>query len=172
MPHKLQIKMSLQNEVIEQIISSIGKADAEMIESKIDDLIKQNAEITQNRDGFLYGGTFFSNLPPKETRNIVKYRLDESLFDQGDELVKMCREFSNDTTRLKQGLNVLLRDCTNHQDIRDALPNAVRSVVPELASLERTRPVAYTLQDKPLMLDQWPQTEDLLIYYLSSRMLY
>lgn len=162
---------SLQNEVIEEIFTNIGEGDRKYISGIIDELIEKNATHTHSLDGFLHAGTFFSNLPPKQHRLVKKFPLHRSLYDDGEELVRASKELARDTMRLKQGLSLLLRDCQDIQDIRDALPNAVRMVVPALAQYERTRPVAYTLREKPLLFDQYGETERLLQYYLSSRML-
>jgi hypothetical protein len=168
----IQQKNSLSYDCIELIIQNIGEADHRMIIAETEALLEQNHELTGNRDGFLYGGTFFSMLPDNKRRHAKKLPLHPSLWSQGEALKRGITEFLNDTQRLKQGLSIVLRDCLTLQDVRDALPNAARMVLPELTSLQRTRPVAWTLQDKPLLLDQYPQTEQLFTYYLSSRMLY
>lgn len=162
---------SLQNEVIDEILHSIGQADLIYIDSLIEDLIEKNQPHSHSTDGFLFGGTFFTTLAPKAARLVPKLPLHRSLYDQGQELVDASKELARDIQRLKQGLTVVLRDCETDQDIRDALPNSVRMVLPGLASFERTRPVAYTIMDKPLLFDQYAETERLLQYYLSSRML-
>lgn len=168
---------SLQSEVITQIFAAIGEGDRKYISEFIDDLGAQNASLDINAHisdawaGFLYGMQYFTNLSPKAARFYKKIPLDPSLYDKGKELVAATKELERDTMRLKQGLILLLRDCESMQDIRDALPNAARMVVPELNQYERTREVAYTLRDKPLLFDQYGETERLFQYYLSSRML-
>lgn len=166
-----QMRQWLQNEVINRIMENIGIGDQKYISGLIEDLIEKNRPFTHSLDGFLYGGTFFSLLPPKQARLVEKFPLDRSLYPEGDELVAATKELKRDTIRLQQGLSLVLRDCSNFQDIRDALPNSARMVLPVLAQYERTRPVAYTLSEKPLLLDQYPETERLFQYYISSRML-
>lgn len=163
---------SLPNDCIDLIIRNIGEADQKLIATQTEDLIRKNGDRTNDYNGFLFGGTYYTMLSVKDARKLKKQVLSPDLYDDGTILKKTISEFYNDTQRLKQGLNVLLRDCKDLQDIRDALPNACRIVLPQIYSLQRTREVAWTLKDKPLLLDQYPQTEHLLTYYLSSRMLY
>lgn len=167
-----QPTLSLQNEYLTRIIDGIGEADALMFNREIETIIQQNAELSNNREGFLFGGHFYSLLSIKEQRTAKKLPLHPSLHELGEALAKSIDEFQRDKTKLRQSLSVVLRGCSNQQDVRDALPNAVRMILPELGSLQRTRPVAWTLQDKPMLLSQFEKTEQLLQYYLSSRILY
>lgn len=160
------------NEWVEKILTGIGDADQKLIDHQTATLIDENAKLTGNHEGFLFGMTFFTNLPRKKIRTAKKVPLHPSLYDDGTKLAKTVKEFENDTQRLKQGLLVLLRHCKTTQDVRDALPNSIRIVLPELSGLPRTRDVAWTLKENPRLFDQYLQTEKILFYYLSSRMLY
>ena len=142
----LQPKMSLQNSVIDSLLTSIGKADKDYIKALVEDITEKNFVFTQNREGFIFGQTFYTSLPSKSIRTATKVPLDSSLYEDALSLVEASRELSQDTQRLRQGLTVVLRDYMNLQDVRDALPNFVRMVLPQLNHLDRTRKVAYTLQ--------------------------
>lgn len=157
---------------VDKIMDGIGQIDKDRNQQLIDDLIEDNAIETGNPHGFLYGGNFFSHLEPKSYRLVTQEPLHASLRERGDQLVAALRQFKNDSQMLRQGLTVLLRDCETDQDFKDALPNAIAMVLPEFSQLKRTREVAWTLKEKPLLFDQYRHTEELLTYYLSSRILF
>lgn len=159
------------NDVIETILTRLGELDRKYISESIDNLIQQNLPFSASVDGFLYGGRFFTNLPANKVRFAKKQPLHFSLQVEGDQLVQSLKEFDNDTRYLKQGLTVLLRDCKTAQDFRDVLPNSIRMIISEWNSIDRTREVAYTIKDKPLLFDQYHFLEERLHHYLSKRLL-
>lgn len=159
------------NEMIEQILEGLRELDDRFINKTIDDLIDENFDLTGVSTGFLHRGTFFTRLEPKQLRTARKVPLDPALRDRGEELYRAVKEFSNDLQYLRQGLRILLRDCETWQDYRDALPNAIKMVLPDLKHITRTREVAYTLADKPLLLDQYQALDEKLHYYLTKRLL-
>lgn len=75
-------------------------------------------------------------------------------------------------TRLYNGLAVLVLRCSTLQDLRDALPDSVVSLFPELASLSRFREPGWPFEDKPLQAHDYRATEELLGFYVTNRLLY
>jgi len=77
-----------------------------------------------------------------------------------------------DKERIRQALTLVLRDCRSFQDMRDALPNALKDFIPGSNRLERTRPEAYTLEDNPRAHAQYMKLREKIEFYIAARLLY
>lgn len=157
--------------ILKDLMEKLGHADNKLIDRQVDELIQQNAQLTGNSNGFLLGGRFFTNLPKIDAMQAKKIPLHASLYEQGYTVLTQQNQLREDMTRLKQGLSVLLFDCYTLQDFVDALPDMAKHLLPKVDHLQRTRPEAYTLQDKPFSMNCYPATKELLEYYISTRIL-
>lgn len=157
----------------DKICKSLTDFDRERLAAMKEDLINENTQFSRVSYGFLFGGTFFHHLTKDQLKNpgVQKPPLDPSLHEKGHLLVDQITALEKNTKHLHQGLSVLLRDCENEQDVRDAVPESVLAFVPELKPWPRTRPPAWTLQDKPLQLDQYQHTKATIAAFIASRIL-
>lgn len=156
---------------LKHLMEQLGSADQKLIDRQIDELIEKNTQLTGNSEGFLLGGMFFTRLDNVAKLSAKKRPLHSSLYATGHQVLEQCKKLKDDMLRIKQGLSVLLFHCYNAQDVRDALPDLARHLVPGAATLERTRPEAYTLEDKPFSMHSYQHTKELLEDYISTRIL-
>jgi hypothetical protein len=99
-------------------------------------------------------------------------RLDPSLCDEMDAIVKERETVIRDKDRVKQALSMVLRDCYSRQDMRDALPNGLAAIIPACQGLERQRPEAFTLADNERSYKQYMNLREKIEFYVASRLLY
>lgn len=157
----LPVSLELTDYIADHIVSDIKDTN----HSEAGELLTLNAQAT-GRYGFTYGGRFYDHTSIR--RNSYK-QPDPSILPRVQAHYLAVTKFNSKLTRLKQGLTLPLRVCKTHQDIRDMLPDVV-SYLPILSSYQRTRPVAYALQDNPQQMQEYEETCDLITYFLSARM--
>ena len=73
--------------------------------------------------------------------------------------------------QIKQGIYSLLTGCQFDHDVRDALPEAIVCMFPELANIPRTRPEAYSILDNPLKLHSWKIVSDVIFTRFASELI-
>lgn len=135
-------------------------------------MITRNAELGNSSDGFRYLGRIYTQLTGA-ARNRgqfdplhTKLEADMNSLQIHREVIKADRDW------IKQALMMVLRECHSYQDMRDALPNGLKEIVPELAGLSRTRKEAYTLLDNPRSYNYYIRLRDKMEYYIATRLLY
>lgn len=127
------------------------------------DLLKTNAQLT-GRYGFIYGRRTYGKSLIRKCK-----QPHPDLLPQVQKHYAAVTQFNSKLTRLKQGLTMPLFPCKTYQDIRDMLPD-ILSYLPILSSYQRTRPMAYALQNNPQQMREYDETIDLITYFLSARM--
>lgn len=158
---------------INNILLKLFEKDVTRLHDVKTNLIEENFSLGNPKDGFLFSGQFWSNLPHKQRKNAEKKLLHFDLHPAGREFVDELERTKQEQERLYHGLHLVVRDCQNAQDLRDALPDVVAHTLPDEArSLSRTRDPAWTLQGKPLQLSQYQKTEELLGFYIANGILY
>ena len=99
-------------------------------------------------------------------------RLHSELADEMNDLLEERKTISFDKDRVRQALFLVLRDCVSWQDIRDALPNGLKALIPECANLERTRKEAFTIDGNARAHSQYMHLRDKIEFYTVSQLLY
>lgn len=164
-----------KKDVISQLLEGLSLAMEESNHRFRDSIIKQHAEMFPHIGGidigFVYKGKYYSPKKPFEVRRIHRPTLDDSLWDKAQQLEDAYQSLSQDNQRIRQAFYLLLKDCQTPQDIRDAIPDALRSFLPAYANLSRTRPPAYTLEDDPQRMATFTEAMELVYYHLSMKML-
>jgi hypothetical protein len=125
-------------------------------------------------DGFIHRGIYYI---PKDAVWIrvakqSKTALHLSLIGEMESFLKDRQRVEDDRKLISQVLFNLLSPCRSNQDIRNALPNCLVSVMPELAKLPRTDSEAYTLQDNPRALRQYEMALLKMEVFVATQLLY
>jgi hypothetical protein len=132
----------------------------------------------EQRAGFYYNGIWYTNVTGLNQSRVEKGFLHFSLNDEMEGFLKDKDEVSLDQDIIRQFLYNLLRHVWDWQDIRDALPDCLSSLVPETQRLSRTRPVGWTLD--LLAIDkvrdsarrQFEKLLPKIEFYMATRLIY
>lgn len=107
-----------------------------------------------------------------QQRQAEKKLLDPSLHPAGRVYMKDLKQTDQEKLRLTQGVSVLLAPCQGLQDVRDALPESVVGLFPQLGSMSRMRDPGWPFKDKPLQMHAFEKTAEILGFYVANRLLY
>jgi hypothetical protein len=134
---------------------------------------KRNREVMpEASDGFVHRMIFFSTKPDDPNVKTSAYPAHVTLVLELNQFFVELNRLEQDMLRVKQGLAIVLRDCTTAQDVRDALPNSMAELLDQTKRLPRTRPEAYTLQNKPIQQQQYTTMRNLMEVYVMTRAMY
>ncbi len=145
--------------------------DQRRLTESLQSLIEQNYALGNPREGFLLSGAFHSLLTPRQLFAAPKKILHTKLIHEGREYIEDVKRCAAERSRLEQGLSLLLQPCYSDQDIRDALPDTVVFLCPELSRYPRTREEGWTFENRPLQLHQHQEIKTLLEFYVANRIL-
>jgi hypothetical protein len=157
---------------VNRIVGELFQRDKRRLNMHLEELIEANHQAGGPPHGFLFGGQFHTNLPLHQQRQAEKKLLAPALHVSGRAYMKDISQTNAEKGRLTQGLSILLAPCQGLQDIRDALPDVVVSLFPELSSLSRMREEGWPFRDKPLQMHAFKQTAEILGFYVANRLLY
>jgi len=160
------------HKLINQLIIEIFQAENRRLLAKEQDIVKENNRLTGNSDGFYYQGNFYSNLDVRLRAKAKKNPLHFTMYDTMAKYDKDRKEIEFDKERVKQALLLVLRDCKHEQDIRDALPNSVTNLIPNIKNLPRTREEGFTLFNDERGMKQYHSLVQKIDYYMATRLLY
>lgn len=135
-------------------------------------MIQKHVESGGSTDGFRHMGILYSPLEGT-ARSMGNYQcLHVSLIPEMDKIRAEKATIEADKERVRQALTLVLRQCKTYQDMRDALPNAMRDFLPGIQKLDRTRPEAWTLIDTPVVYKQYQKLREKIDFYTAARLLY
>lgn len=137
-----------------------------------EEIIRRHGAEGGSKDGFRHMGMVYTRLTGQYRSRGTYDRLHPSLAPQMGAILTDRKILTADKDRIKQALALVLRDTRTFQDMRDALPNSLHTLVPECKGLERTREEAYTLRDNPRAYSQYMQLRDKIEFYVAARLLY
>lgn len=161
------------HEVIDHIITVLFEPDRRRIEAWIDRMIAKNEEAMgkTNVHCFIYNGDFYRQ---SNVRGFIQYRpaLEYALWPEMDKLVADQRQVENDKAFCKQALVMLLEPCGTIQEIRDALPDCVAEVMPQLQGLERRYAPLWSISGNPRAQRQVAKIMPKLEMYSVTRMMF
>jgi hypothetical protein len=136
------------------------------------DIITHHAMLGGSRDGFRHMGRIYSPITGAGRPRGVYDRLHPSLVPEMGSITTARKILELDRSRIQQALFLVLKDARTNQDMRDALPNCLRDLIPACKGLERTREEAYTLRDNPRAYSQYMMLRDKIEFYVAARLLY
>jgi hypothetical protein len=98
--------------------------------------------------------------------------LHASLFGEMDTLLAGQATIQMDQSFISQTLFKLLYPCESNQDMRDALPECLVSLIDELHPLPRQREPAYTIAGDQRALRQYEKMLPQIELYVAMKMLF
>jgi hypothetical protein len=90
--------------------------------------------------------------------------LPESCWEDMEKFLLDKEQLDWDSKAFWQIMFSLISPCTSLQDVRDALPDFVAELVPELSVLPRTQPEAFTLSE-PRVVRQYQKLREKMEFY-------
>jgi hypothetical protein len=159
-------------ELVTGLIATLFEREEASLTRRIENVATRNSALGGSIDGCRHAGVVFTSLKGKK-RSMGSYsRIHPTLVEEANLILEDQKILASEKAKIQQAFAIVLRDARSLQDIRDALPNAVRDIAPELSHLERTRPEAYTLADNPRSYTQYMKLRDKIEYHVASRMLF
>lgn len=160
------------------VIHQLFAAEDRRLDRITSDLNRKNCEaLGKIAHGFRHQGMRFIPLDLKQTvRQNPKQPLPplaSSLVPQADELIRDIKQTADDRTQIRQLFVRLLDPCISTQDIRDALPDCVAPLMPDLDKLPRTNPdPTWTIRHDERALRQYDKLIPKIEMYAVTRMIY
>ena len=166
-----------RNSQINEIITAINtylfsKEEIRLKKLELEAVRKNKEASNLVSDGFFYQGLFYTDLNKSVSSKGIKENLHSSLVPFMEKLIKDKKQINFDKDRIKQALSIILIDCKNYQDVRDALPNQLTDVLEHTKRLERTRPEGFTIKDDPRKVKQYEMLREKIEFYSITRMIY
>ncbi len=159
-------------ELIRFLTDKLAAKDYTRLNGVLQNLIEENQALGGPNVGFLFHGEFHSNLPIRQRAAAPKQHIHASLMPAASQYVLEKRQLATDLKRIGHGLSIVLMPCKTTQDVRDALPDLVKDMVPDLKDLSRTRPEAFTIAGETFKMVDYKVTEDLIAFYVANQILY
>lgn len=123
-------------------------------------------------DGFRHMGIIYSMLEGSIKAHGTYGCLPVEMIPEMDQILAEKAILALDKERIRQALTLVLRGCHTFQDMRDALPNALKDFIPNAQRLERTRPEAFTLAGNSIAHAQYLKLREKIEFYIATRLLY
>ena len=156
----------------ELIAEKLTEPDASRLNTIRDSLIERNWQAGGHQHGFLFGGKYFTNLPPTQQFAAPKKVAEASIIPEAQQFINEAKLHDREKLHIKQGLMPLLTACISDQDVRDALPESIVKLFPDLVKFPRTRPEAWPIKDSPLQMFAWEHVEASILMHVSNRLIY
>lgn len=151
-------RKSNTHEVINAILIHLFKHEIRRHQQCIDAIARKGSVFS----AFLHKGqTFRPSFAPAGARRSA---LPEHCWDDMELFLQDKTQLDWDSKAFWQVLFSLIHECTSLQEVRDALPDFVVELVPELAPLPRIEQEAFTLSDPRVSRQFQTQRERMELY--------
>lgn len=154
------------------LLKLLFEREEEQLNRRALKMIPRNIALGGSTDGFRHMGVIYSELSGSMRKQGKYPPVDRSLTGELDAILAERKTIEYEKDRIRQAFTLVLRDCRTFQDMRDALPNCVKDLIPECRHLDRTREEAFTLADNPRSYTQYMQLREKIEFYVASRLLY
>lgn len=160
------------HEIINPILGLLFEAEERRLTNWIDKICRDNAEVKgQANVGFIYAGRFYR--PSDQVGHIPgKRALHPSLEPDMTAFVRDQAGIELDKSLIKQTLFNLIFPCHTDQQIRDALPDCLVSVLTDYSRLPREQEEAWSIRDNPRAMRQYEAILPKIQIYTAARMMY
>lgn len=158
--------------LITAFLDALFKSEANRIEQSIERLDRENRDIRGSADwGFMWQGQRF--VPKTSPYKVIKVpALHFDLRKSGDFLLKDIKQVDDDKQMISQIMHLLIIDCEDEQDLRDALPESLVELSSKLQTLPRTREAGYTIRSNERSVRQFQKMLDKIDFYAATRLMY
>lgn len=163
--------------ILAKIDETLFVAEQRRLRAALDALVVANNEVQgQSLMGFFYNGDyhFHSKMLPniRATSGSVKPTLHMSLNDQMQAHLKDKKDVKLDRDQIRQILYKILDSCICLERVRDALPECLVSLVPDLVGMPRKLPQEHFLLGDARLKRQFLLLLPKMEMYAVSRFLY
>lgn len=159
------------------IMAKLFEAEDRRLDRIVSDLNRKNCEARgRAAAGFFHQGIRFIPLDQKQAARANAKQplvtLVPDLTAQAESLILDFKQTDDDKTQIRQLFVRLLDPCMTTQEIRDALPECVIPLVPELEQMPRRFAIGWSIHGDPRALRQYTKLISKIEMYAVSRMLY
>ena len=160
------------NTLIELVLESLFGNEDRRLDRLVEILNRENnVKLGHQATGFLVMGRYFKPKDAPATRDREILHMD--LLDKGLGFLADIDRVAADRQRVKQTLYLMLRSCKTEQDLRDALPDCLQTMIGQsIRNLPRTRPEGYTIIDNERAHRQFLEIKETIEFYSVSGLLY
>lgn len=156
----------------ENVVRILFEPDYRRLGKKLDDLIVQNNEVIgKSAKGFTFKGQGF--MQTGHTMMSVDDRppLDGSLWAKAEKYLADETKISNDMAKIRQALCLVFTYCHTQQDVADTLPDVMWKYL-GLHDSKRVNPVGHGFAHRPIVLQQYLNTVELMKFYVAAELIY
>lgn len=165
-------QMSSAHVMINEIMKRLMAKDKVRTDRILENFILENHKLGGPKEGFLLEGRFLTLLPSRDQLAAEKRMLHPHLHGEVREYLNELKLIENEASTIKHGLSLLLKPCKTWQDFRDALPEDIVDLVPEIKRLSRQRPEAWCLDEGSFQKHQYSMVKEKMMFYITNQMLY
>jgi hypothetical protein len=163
-----------KQKVINELIRRLFEADSKRLQKWVDKLDGENRKAHENNEllGFVYLGRYYRPSHVQGADPSGARLLHGSLTGQAEAYLRDESMVDSHKAFVRQGLVLLLEPCTTNQEMRDALPEGVVQLAPELKTLTRQSDECWTLEDNPRAKRQFEKVRLMIDTYAMARLIY
>lgn len=162
-------------QLIDFISGELFKAEDRRLAGVVNDLSRSNREtLGTHCFNFMYGGKVYmpTNAPTISTGPGSSVGLAFSLTNQMEAFLKDKANIDRDRKLIEQMIFKLIYQCCNEQEVRDALPDCLVSVVPSLSKLPRKLDQKFIIRHDERTLRQFEAILPKMEFYSVMRLMY
>jgi hypothetical protein len=160
-------------EVINQLVNDLFAHEIQYINQTFEKLVIENQSLGGTMNVFLYDGEYRSHLPHHLVKGVKNVReVQPTLYPAMQKHLERVRAYERDKRFVLNAFSVVGQKCNSIQDMRDVLPEPLVAEVPSLKRMERMREEGWLLFDNPLLLRQFREAVEIVLYYKVNRLIY
>lgn len=158
--------------LLAQISARLFNHERNRLLKELNNILVANREFNPSMNGFYWKGVLISDMPESIKHKGNNGNLHPSLYERMEAYTRDSSKIRFDADRIKQILALVIRNCTDTQDLRDALPDCFVEIIPDIAGYQRTRPEAYTIIDNEKYYQSYNNLKTKIEFYVATRLLY
>ena len=137
-------------EMVRSLTDKLTKADYRRIAASIDLMVEKHQEVSNDaRMGFMYNGVCYRHSKARVIERLPM--LAYSLCDEMNLILKDKEQVDLEKQQIGQILGQLIKNVASLQDLRNAIPDCLAALVPELANMQRQVEVESLIEDERLL---------------------
>lgn len=159
-------------ELIAVIIEKLTASEAKHLNGLESELLKEQQEYYPKDLGFLVNGTYCSGSNPY-VNTAPRHALHKNIAEKGYKLLNSYEILADDKKYFTQAFSVLFRDCKTVQDMRDAIPESLLSICPQvLQKCKRIKKEGWTMRNTDVGANKFEKLKNKIYSYIANRMLF
>lgn len=171
----LEIKLTksdgIGKRLVVPMINEILLEEWNRLQKRLKDITTENQALGGTMNAFRYDGRLRGVVPLASLRGMKVKDLHPSLCDTFQYYLENVEQLQSDMAKIRCGLSVALVRCKTKQNVRDMLPDAVVTHIADLRGIDRMNPEGFLLQDTPVLQEQFSETVNLILDYMTRKLL-